>query len=556
MKQNKKLVSFDVWGTLFESNPEYKAKREEIIKSVLLEYDFFKNSSELKELNIWEILKIVKKDVDNVVELYWLSPTPYQLYEWFLNQIIRKYPSKVSLDLSPKKISGIVLKIIKEANLLLEDNNNRPNLIVHNTKKYLEDLINEWNKLVVMSNTMNMWWKQLWASLIEAVWKEIFEEMFFSDQVKASKPSPKMYWKIINYWKNNWIPNKDIIHVWDNFITDWQVTKYGMEFMHIEPKNSQKNLGAITDSILKWNVRIYVEEKSWEQNIENFSPERRRVVVQQFSSKNDMNFSPEEYSRFKFWSKKIARKFWEELAQKLLVSNFFEEIINLVKSWKKIIVVSSPYIHIPTATYAMKDYFISKFNHYLAEKWIEPVLEVKMSRKSSYQLDYWELNAKQREEIMKNDIFHIDYEYLKWNIVLFLDDIIITGWHEKRIMQMLKHYNLIWKITPFFLYYAMLTDNKTDPQIENYLNYASLKNLLDLNKIISNEPYALNTRMVKYILNAPNTECKSFLDYQSDTFLHTLYSNALWNRYHKIEEYKENMWYLKDLLRIRWIKLD
>lgn len=52
MKQNKKLVSFDVWGTLFESNPEYKAKREEIIKSVLLEYDFFKNSSELKELNI------------------------------------------------------------------------------------------------------------------------------------------------------------------------------------------------------------------------------------------------------------------------------------------------------------------------------------------------------------------------------------------------------------------------------------------------------------------------------------------------------------------------
>jgi 16S rRNA A1518/A1519 N6-dimethyltransferase RsmA/KsgA/DIM1 with predicted DNA glycosylase/AP lyase activity len=73
----------------------------------------------------------------------------------------------------------------------------------------------------------------------------------------------------------------------------------------------------------------------------------------------------------------------------------------------------------------------------------------------------------------------------------------------------------------------MLTDNSTDPQIENFLNYASMKNLLDLNAIIANEPYALNTRMVKFILNAPHDECRMFLQYQKDVFLHTLYSNAL-----------------------------
>ena len=70
----------------------------------------------------------------------------------------------------------------------------------------------------------------------------------------------------------------------------------------------------------------------------------------------------------------------------------------------------------------------------------------------------------------------------------------------------------------------MLAEESANPTIENDLNYASVENLIDLNTIIANEPFALNTRMLKYILHAPHEECKNFLIYQKDTFLHTLYS--------------------------------
>jgi hypothetical protein len=194
----------------------------------------------------------------------------------------------------------------------------------------------------------------------------------------------------------------------------------------------------------------------------------------------------------------------------------------------------------------MKDYFIRELNNELVNKKFEAILEAKMYRKSSYKEEYGEMNKEQRFAIMKKDIFHIDKSLIQKNICLFLDDIVITGAHEHRVKMMLEHYEIESK--NYFLYYAELLNSETNPIIENYLNYAFVKNLVCLDKIIKNENFLMNTRVVKYILDSPVEECKTFLTYQKHVFLQTLYHNAIGNGYHLIDDYKMNLEYLKTLI--------
>lgn len=269
--------------------------------------------------------------------------------------------------------------------------------------------------------------------------------------------------------------------------------------------------------------------------------EINRIAAYSFTNENDIQFLPEEYSQFKFGSKTIARKFGHELWAKFISTKHFLNIVQELQQNKdiRIIVMSSPYVHIPTATRAMKEYFVRHLNRTLYDYDLKPVLETKIYRESSYKSDYGAMNKEERLGIMSGDTFRVDAELLQNNICLFLDDIVITGAHEHRICQMLKKYG-IENGKNYFLYFAELISENTNPVIENYLNYAYVKNLVRLNKIIENHDFKMNTRVVKYILDAPHDECKAFLNYQSDVVLQNLYHNAIGNQYNNIEDYKEN----------------
>lgn len=273
-----------------------------------------------------------------------------------------------------------------------------------------------------------------------------------------------------------------------------------------------------------------------------------RFSLEKFTDENDIKFNPVEYSKFKFGSKDIARKFGMSLAAGFISSPFYQAMIEtVIKRGCRIVVMSSPYVHVPTATFAMKDYFIRDLNQQLVEDGIMPVIEAKIYRSSSYKEEYGEMTKEQRFEVMKGDVFHVDKSLLDGNVCLFMDDIVITGAHEHRVETMMNHLN-VQPALAYFLYFAELTSGKTNPVIENYLNYAYVKNLVRLDKVLKNGPCLLNTRVVKYILNAPHDECKSFMTYQKFTFLHTLYHHAIGNGYHLIDDYAENLAYLKSLV--------
>ena len=134
------------------------------------------------------------------------------------------------------------------------------------------------------------------------------------------------------------------------------------------------------------------------------------------------------------------------------------------------------------------------------------------------------------------------------HICVFLDDIVITGGHEKRMIDMLVNTGLDKKTNSYFLYFAELINQEENPNIENYLNYFSLKHLIDLDRIIKNENFLLNTRVVKYILDSPHEEAKTFFHYQKFNFLHTLYHAAIGNSYHLIPDYQPNFNYLEQFI--------
>ena len=79
-------------------------------------------------------------------------------------------------------------------------------------------------------------------------------------------------------------------------------------------------------------------------------------------SDKEFPFNPADYSKFKYGDKNVSRKFGFALA-----TGFIKEYLSVYPINNQIVVVSSPYDFIPTATFAMKNYFVQRLNEYLMD---------------------------------------------------------------------------------------------------------------------------------------------------------------------------------------------
>jgi hypothetical protein len=261
--------------------------------------------------------------------------------------------------------------------------------------------------------------------------------------------------------------------------------------------------------------------------------------LHKITDSGSFGFDPADYSRFKFGDDIVARKFGTELAEQ-----FIRQYLRHNPISDQLVVISSPYSFIPTATFAMKHYFVFTLNRWLADNNFNVVQETKVHRTITYKEDYGELDAEQRMNLIGNDVFHIDKEFLSGKTLLFLDDIRITGSHERMINRMLAANNL--KNDTYLLYFAELENKNIHPNIENYLNYYVVKSIFDLNSIINNQHFRVNTRIVKFILNNEFSSFQVFIETQTDDFISLLYNMALGNNYHLIEEYSKSLNYIKN----------
>lgn len=250
-------------------------------------------------------------------------------------------------------------------------------------------------------------------------------------------------------------------------------------------------------------------------------------------------FDPDAYSRFKFGDENVARQFGEELADGFIRAHLQEEA-----AAEQLVVISSPYSFIPTATFSMKTYFVHRLNRWLADRGRMVIQEAKVHRTITYKEDYGALSAAERMSLIGNDSFHIDAQFLADKTLLFLDDIRITGSHERMILKMAAEYGLQNKV--YLLYFAELSNPEIHPRIENHLNYHQVKTIFDLGPIINGGAFSFNTRLVKYILNCEFSRFSIFINNQSAEFVNMLYNLAIGNGYHTIDAYQLNLKYIKN----------
>jgi hypothetical protein len=260
--------------------------------------------------------------------------------------------------------------------------------------------------------------------------------------------------------------------------------------------------------------------------------------LHKISSSDNLSFSKIEYSKFKFGDAAIAEIFGKELAK-----NFIKDVLTNYYNGEQLIVVSSPYSFIPTATFYMKNYFNYEVNKWLVYNNYPVVQETKIHRSTSYSEDYGQLNSIERMNLIGNDIFYIDKKFIENKIILFLDDVRITGSHETMIKKMLNRLEIPNKY--FLLYFAELVNDAIPPSIENELNYAFVKSVWDIDKILSENNLAINTRVVKFILNCEHQMFIQFIEKQDENFKKLIFNMALGNAYHNIELYKPNLSYLQ-----------
>lgn len=266
-------------------------------------------------------------------------------------------------------------------------------------------------------------------------------------------------------------------------------------------------------------------------------------ALHKIHNEQELSFNAKDYSKFKFGDGNISKKFGKDLAKGMIKQPFFKKLVKLNKQF---VVCASPYQFVPTATTSMTKAFIEVLNYYLVSKNYNPIQEQKIHRSSIYKEDYGALSAEERINLIDSDNFHIDKEFVNGKIIIFMDDVKITGSHEELIRRMINYSQLSNDIV--LSYFASLENKEINPNFENKINYASVKELKDLSKIIKSDNFIINTRVIKFILNSSESEFSTFINYQSEDFVRTLFHQAVGNGYGSIPDYKKNLEYIKSTI--------
>jgi hypothetical protein len=179
-----------------------------------------------------------------------------------------------------------------------------------------------------------------------------------------------------------------------------------------------------------------------------------------------------------------------------------------------------------------------------------PVLFSKINRCQTYSEDYGAMSSEQRYNLIKNDTYVFSEEpFEDWRLV-FIDDISITGTHQRVIEDIMKLNN--YSNESLFLYYSKLDNPIIDPVIENELNYNYVNSSNKLLEIIYSGSFGLTTRAVKYILRLPESDfnifAQSLIQNKRIDFIKEIISASKSNGYESMDTFKSNFLKLNSLL--------
>ncbi len=262
-----------------------------------------------------------------------------------------------------------------------------------------------------------------------------------------------------------------------------------------------------------------------------------RYAVHEFDDQTSP-FDFGDYSKLKFGDNAAARKFGEQLADGLVQ----EHISSLLGN--RIVVVPSPYNQVKNAATILTGHFVNRLNHHLVTMKGSPVEYSTINRKVSYINDYGFLPADKRKELIDGDEFYFDPGFYSDKLLLFIDDVRITGTHERKLEEILDERQV--QNPRMYLYYANY--NGSDPTIESRLNFAAVKTPFDYLNIANKVGSHMIVRPIKYLLGLPQAQLQETIKGMARETVEQLYFGTIGDGLHQIPAYQANFHNIKDHL--------
>lgn len=262
-----------------------------------------------------------------------------------------------------------------------------------------------------------------------------------------------------------------------------------------------------------------------------------------FNSLEGAPFCTYDYSRLKFGDNEVAQQFGYDLAE-----SFFEACADSLIA-NKCVVIPSPYNYVQNAATNMTKYFIDRLNELLVDANGEHVEYITIQRKVSYINDYGFLSKEKRRSLIDNDQFYVPRKFLKGKMLIFVDDVRITGTHEDKLKELLVREKL--DNDCFFIYYADYEGEEAD--VEAKLNFAAIEDFDAYMEFAVLNDTSLLVRPIKYILAQDVEDIEFLVEKWPREKVLELYFACINEGYYKIPAYQEAFGILR-YWRNKWLE--
>lgn len=211
----------------------------------------------------------------------------------------------------------------------------------------------------------------------------------------------------------------------------------------------------------------------------------------------------DEYSQFKYGNGTIAQRYGRLMGRQV-IQNFptllDEEAVHITSSAFKVA---------PPASSALLNPFMESINDYAKEEGSDTLfLPLRIHRANLTNGDYATMTIEEREAIVaQNGLSLEEGADIKQKTVIALDDIYVTGSHERSIEHVLEKNNVGDTI---YSYILEAKGGKSQPKIEATINGNAVKNVEDIITLAQNKDFTPNARLCKYILSQSIADIERF----------------------------------------------
>lgn len=222
-----------------------------------------------------------------------------------------------------------------------------------------------------------------------------------------------------------------------------------------------------------------------------------------------------------------------------LANTIFDEHISTLMT-RECVLIPSPYNFVPNAATILTRHVVDHLNEKLVQVNGHVVGTNTIQRRVTYTADYGKVNRETREQLLSQDRFYFNEEYLEGKFLIFIDDVKITGTHERRLEAEISRLNL----NNDRVYAYIGTYTGSNAAIESELNHSTVVNAHDYVRHVCAKQHHVVVRSIKILLGTPREDLERAVDCIHFKTLKAIVAGAYGEGYHKIPSYQSNLEYI------------